>query len=236
MTACAAAMLYKLFALAVFLQPADGLILTPSAAIRPVSSVASPLVVPRVPTIEMGRGDKRTAKGKRKAGSHGNCRPDNGELRRRRNGPMTAAAPSAAAAEPVPEPMPEPVPEPVAEAAPEPEPAADAAPALSAGELMKLVKTLKAELPRAEMKACKEALEANGGDVAAAKASIEAEMASVWAAEDEAKAEALKEGTVKLMEMRDAKAQKKFAEAEAKASEAAAEAGEAPPVPETAQA
>ena len=84
MTACAAAMLYKLFALALFLQPADGLLLTPSAAIRPVSSVASPLVVPRVPTIEMGRGDKRTAKGKRKAGSHGNCRPDNGELRRRR--------------------------------------------------------------------------------------------------------------------------------------------------------
>merc|ERR1719258_732802 len=119
------------------------------------------------------------------------------------------------------------------------EPAAEAAPApaaLSAGELMKLVKTLKAELPRAEMKACKEALEANGGDVAAAKASIEAEMASVWAAEDEAKAEALKEGTVKLMEIRDAEAQKKFAEAEAKASEAAAEAGEAPPVPETAQA
>merc|ERR1719163_2114998 len=169
----------------------------------------------------MGRGDKRTAKGKRKAGSFGNVRPRNGEIRRRQNGPgADLGIPSA----PEPEPMPEPVPEPVAEAAPEPEPAADAAPALSAGELMKLVKTLKAELPRAEMKACKEALEANGGDVAEAKASIEAEMASVWAAEDEAKAEALKEGTVNLMEMRDAKAQKKFAEAEAKAAEAAPEA------------
>ena len=95
MTACAAAMLYKLFALAVFLQPADGLILTPSAAIRPVSSVASPLVVPRVPTIEMGRGDKRTAKGKRKAGSHGISRPDNGELRRRAAARAGGAPPTA---------------------------------------------------------------------------------------------------------------------------------------------
>ena len=33
--------------------------------------------------ITMGRGDKRTAKGKRKAGSHGNSRPRNAELRKR---------------------------------------------------------------------------------------------------------------------------------------------------------
>eukprot|EP00964_Phaeocystis_antarctica_P005133 scaffold2798_cov70-Phaeocystis_antarctica.AAC.4 len=31
--------------------------------------------------ITMGRGDKRTAKGKRKAQSHGNSRPTNGHLR-----------------------------------------------------------------------------------------------------------------------------------------------------------
>ena len=31
--------------------------------------------------VTMGRGDKRTAKGKRKAQSHGNSRPTNGHLR-----------------------------------------------------------------------------------------------------------------------------------------------------------
>ena len=35
-----------------------------------------------VSQVTMGRGDKRTAKGKRKAGSHGNCRPSNGARRR----------------------------------------------------------------------------------------------------------------------------------------------------------
>ena len=64
-----------------------------------------------------------------------------------------------------------------------------------------------------------QALEATGGDVAAAKASIEAEMASTWAAEDEAKQVSIKEGSTVLMEMRDAKAKKKFEEAEAKAAE-----------------
>ena len=38
----------------------------------------------RAPVVEMGRGDKRTAKGKRKAGSHGNSRPKNSELRKRK--------------------------------------------------------------------------------------------------------------------------------------------------------
>ena len=38
----------------------------------------------RVPTVEMGRGDKRTAKGKRKAKSFGNSRPRNSELRKRK--------------------------------------------------------------------------------------------------------------------------------------------------------
>eukprot|EP00964_Phaeocystis_antarctica_P156901 scaffold126829_cov30-Phaeocystis_antarctica.AAC.1 len=60
---------------------------------------------------------------------------------------------------------------------------------------MKLVKALKAELPRAEMKQCKQALEAAGGDVAAAKAAIEGENAAAWAAEDEAKAASIKEGS-----------------------------------------
>lgn len=43
----------------------------------------------------MGRGDKRTAKGKRKAGSHGISRPDNGELRRRAAARAGAAPPAA---------------------------------------------------------------------------------------------------------------------------------------------
>ena len=36
----------------------------------------------RVEVITMGRGDKRTAKGKRKAKSHGNSRPKNSKLRK----------------------------------------------------------------------------------------------------------------------------------------------------------
>merc|ERR1719201_1195995 len=124
-----------------------------------------------------------------------------------------------AASKPEPVPEPEPEPEPVAaEAAPETEP--EAAPALSAGELMARVKELRAELPRASMKECKAAVEAAGGDLAAAKVALEAEKADAWAAEDAAKAENLAEGTKKLMEMRDAKAQKKFAEEEAKAAAA----------------
>jgi len=35
-----------------------------------------------VSQVTMGRGDKRTAKGKRKAQSHGNSRPSNGARRR----------------------------------------------------------------------------------------------------------------------------------------------------------
>merc|ERR1719424_2797480 len=79
---------------------------------------------------------------------------------------------------------------------------------------MKLVKALKAELPRAEMKQCKQALEATGGDVAAAKSAIEGEMASAWAAEDEAKAISIKEGSTVLMNQRDAKLKKKFEQPE----------------------
>ena len=185
---------------------------------RPRSLAARPAFVRRhspPSTPACSQGDKRTAKGKRKAGTHGVSRPTNAELRVRREGPMSptasppaspppappAPAPAAPAPAPPPAPAPAPEPEPVAAApepvaAPEPEPAAAApAAAMSAGELMKLVKALKAELPRAEMKQCKQALEAAGGDVAAAKAAIEGENAAAWAAEDEAKAASIKEGS-----------------------------------------
>jgi len=43
--------------------------------------------------VTMGRGDKRTAKGKRKAKSFGNCRPRGGKLRQLK-AERAAAAPS----------------------------------------------------------------------------------------------------------------------------------------------
>ena len=49
--------------------------------------VAPAPAISRVDTILMGRGDKRTKKGKRKAKSFGNCRPRNGDIRRAREGP-----------------------------------------------------------------------------------------------------------------------------------------------------
>jgi len=104
---------------------------------------------------------------------------------------------------------------------------------------MKLVKALKAELPRAEMKQCKQAIEAAGGDLAAAKSAIEGEMTSAWAAEDEAKAKSIKEGSTVLMNQRDAKLKKKFEQPEPEtwydgkpaADEAAAVAEAAPAAP-----
>ena len=180
----------------------------PATPCSPVALPARPAFRRDSPpfTRACSQGDKRTAKGKRRAGTHGVCRPTNAELRIRREGPMSPAAsppasppapppaPAPAAPAPAPPPAPPPAPE------PEPEPAAAApAAAMSAGELMKLVKALKAELPRAEMKQCKQALEATGGDVAAAKSAIEGEMASAWAAEDEAKAISIKEGSTVRM-------------------------------------
>ena len=208
-----------------------------------LATPCSPVALPARPafrrhsppsTRACSQGDKRTAKGKRKAGTHGVSRPTNAELRVRREGPMSpsasppaspppappAPAPAAPAPAPPPAPAPAPEPEPVAAApepvaAPEPEPAAAApAAAMSAGELMKLVKALKAELPRAEMKQCKQAIEAAGGDLAAAKSAIEGEMTSAWAAEDEAKAKSIKEGSTVLMNQRDAKLKKKFEQPE----------------------
>ena len=62
--------------------------LAASASAFTLAPVAAPLAttaaaVHRVEVIDMGRGDKRTAKGKRKAKSHGNSRPKNSELRKR---------------------------------------------------------------------------------------------------------------------------------------------------------
>jgi len=237
-------------AMALLLQPADCLLLSAATVRAPVAHSASfalsPVAAPRSSIIEMGRGDKRTAKGKRRAGTHGVCRPTNAELRIRREGPMSPAAsppaspppaPPPAAAPAAPAPAPPPAPPPAPE--PEPEPAAAApAAAMSAGELMKLVKALKAELPRAEMKQCKQALEATGGDVAAAKSAIEGEMASAWAAEDEAKAISIKEGSTVLMNQRDAKLKKKFEQPEPEtwydgkpAADEAAAVAEAAPAP-----
>ena len=48
---------------------------------------ASTIAASRAASIEMGRGDKRTKKGKRKAGSFGNSRLRNAEIRKRRDGP-----------------------------------------------------------------------------------------------------------------------------------------------------
>ena len=65
-----------------------------AAPLRAVRTPAASLV--RTPaTVDMGRGDKRTTKGKRTAHSFGNARPNNGELRRRRNGPgLDSSAPA----------------------------------------------------------------------------------------------------------------------------------------------
>ena len=93
----------------------------PKALTAPLEAIASA----RAPAVVMGRGDKRTKKGKRAAGSFGNSRLRNSEIRKRREGPMAdlgVAKPPVAMPEPVVAPEPiveeEPVPEPVAEAEP----------------------------------------------------------------------------------------------------------------------
>lgn len=54
------------------------------APVTPAASLVSSPSAARIETITMGRGDKRTAKGKRKAGSFGKSRPRNAELRKRK--------------------------------------------------------------------------------------------------------------------------------------------------------
>ena len=57
-----------------------------SAFVAPASAVSLSATSSstRIEDITMGRGDKRTAKGKRKAHSHGVSRPKNAELRKRK--------------------------------------------------------------------------------------------------------------------------------------------------------
>ena len=194
-----------------------------------------PCVVSQVPAVasrakvEMGRGDKRTKKGKRKAGSFGNSRPRNSKIRIQREG----AGADLGAREPVIlEEMPQPVAaEEVVEPVVEEEPAAveEAAPAMSPKELMAALKDLRAELPRADLKECKAAIEASNGDVESAKAALLAEKGAEWEAAEAAQKASIKEGTAAAMDLRDAKAQKKFEKEEAKkAAEPVAEAAEEP--------
>merc|ERR1719487_644069 len=192
-----------------------------------------PIDVPAVASrakVEMGRGDKRTKKGKRKAGSFGNSRPRNSKIRIQREG---AGADLGVAREPVIlEEMPQPVAaEEVVEPVVEEEPAAveEAAPAMSPKELMAALKDLRAELPRADLKECKAAIEASNGDVESAKAALLAEKGAEWEAAEAAQKASIKEGTAAAMDLRDAKAQKKFEKEEAKkAAEPVAEAAEEP--------
>lgn len=74
-------MLYRaVVAVAVLcLSGASAFTLAPAGALTVNTASAA-----RVEEITMGRGDKRTAKGKRKAKSHGVYRPKNSELRKRK--------------------------------------------------------------------------------------------------------------------------------------------------------
>merc|ERR1719149_279674 len=98
-----------------------------------------------------------------------------------------------------------PDPEPEAEPEPEPEPVAEAPPAVDAKALAAAVKGLRAELPRAALKECKEAVEAAGGDVAAAKAALLEAKGAEWEAIDAAEAAQIAEGLAKAQELADAK-------------------------------
>eukprot|EP00965_Chrysotila_dentata_P164665 5436527-Pleurochrysis_carterae.AAC.1 len=65
-----------------------GLLFTPFKSLHLVSTQqASPRTA-----VFMGRGDARTAKGKRRAKSFGNSRPRNSKIRRERDGPMAPPA------------------------------------------------------------------------------------------------------------------------------------------------
>ena len=121
-------MLYKVCTLlALFAaETADGYVVGMPAATPALHSVSSF----RSPAVEMGRGDKRTKKGKRKAGSFGVWRPKNSALRRARDGPQENLGVPKVYPKFEEEPESEPAPElePVAEVAPEPEPEEVAAP------------------------------------------------------------------------------------------------------------
>merc|ERR1719424_1044141 len=141
-------MLFRGAVVLLVLASSNALILTQTRTLA-----VAPLAASRNVAVFMGRGDKRTKKGKIKAKSFGVCRPTNGKLRRDRDGPMavapTMAVPVAAAA-PVEEPVvvaEEPVvEEPVAE-----EPVAEVEPPaaeLTTAEIAARVKELLSQLPR----------------------------------------------------------------------------------------
>ena len=77
-------MLYRaVVAVAVLCLSGASAFVAPPSAVT-VSSVTAASSSTRIEDITMGRGDKRTAKGKRKAQSHGVSRPKNAELRKRK--------------------------------------------------------------------------------------------------------------------------------------------------------
>ena len=77
-------MLYRaVVAVAVLCLSGASAFVAPPSAVT-VSSVTAASSSTRIEDITMGRGDKRTAKGKRKAHSHGVSRPKNAELRKRK--------------------------------------------------------------------------------------------------------------------------------------------------------
>ena len=84
---------------------------------------------------------------------------------------------------------------------------------LKPADLAKGVKELRGLLPKADLKACKEAVVAADGDVAAAKAAMEAQFGAEWEASDAKAAAEIAEGLAKVQEMQDAKAQKKVSAA-----------------------
>lgn len=84
---------------------------------------------------------------------------------------------------------------------------------LKPADLAKGVKELRSLLPKAGLKECKEAVVAAEGDVAAAKAAMEAEFGADWEASEAAAAAEIAEGLAKVQEMQDAKAQKKVSDA-----------------------
>lgn len=87
--------LATLAALAVFAQSGDRALFSPLAVrggssdvnfFAPLAEPGQVLVGSQLPeAVLMGRGDKRTKKGKRFAGSYGNSRPNPGEVRRRKD-------------------------------------------------------------------------------------------------------------------------------------------------------
>ena len=75
-------MLYRaVVAIAVLCLSGASAFVAPASALSLSSATSSST---RIEDITMGRGDKRTAKGKRKAKSHGKSRPRNAELRKRK--------------------------------------------------------------------------------------------------------------------------------------------------------